>query len=73
MNFSHSSSGSEGFRTIFPSELYTVQVPGTMGHFHCAVASLAPHTGVKMPRQSAQRVSELLLKPSTTHGEKAIT
>ena len=73
MNFSYSSSGFEGLRTIFLPKLYTVRVPDTMGHFHCAVTSLDSHIGVMMPRQSAQRVSELFLKPSTTHGEKAIT
>ena len=73
MNFPHSSSGSESLSTVFLPKLYAVRVPGTIGHFHCAVASLALHSGVMMPRQSAQRVSELFLKPSTTHGEKVIT
>lgn len=47
-------------------------MPDSTGQNYCAVASLALYIGVIMPGESAQWVAELFLKPSATHGEKAI-
>ena len=47
--------------------------PDTTGHIHCAVASLALHTGVMMPGESARWVVRLFLEPRATHGEEAMT